>query len=716
MKYLLLILMLSLAVTSFAGNGERNLHLRVTETPIILDGIIDAEWSKADSAVGFFQLQPYYGQPPSRRTVAKILTDRENLYAVIISYDDRENITQTRGKLDDFAGDLVSLMLDTFGDDRTAYKFAVSASGVRADCRLLDDARNRDYNWDGIWFAASKVYDWGFVSELQIPFKSIQYDESLSERGLDFDRWIPANTEDLYWCSYPENEGMRVSRFGRLILDDFRPSVKGLNLEIYPVAITRGTYTGDGKYDFDPNAGIDVFYNPSQKLTFQLTGNPDFAQVEADEYDFNISRYESYFDEQRPFFTEGNEVFMPSGRERNTGFYRPLELFYSRRIGKKLPDGSEVPLQLGTRAFGRINDMEYGGFVARTGAVEYTDDDVSVREEAATFTSLRLKKQIFENSSLGILYAGKFSPGNHYGVLDIDGAFRTSDWQLSYQVARSIENEHGDFAGSIGFTRFQEDWMLLARGRYIGNDFNVEQIGFVPWQGTHEAIVIGGPRWYYEDGYIRSILVYGGPFIGYEHADHFTDYGAAFGYNMQFRDNWGFEINASAGDSRDEGIRYKSWDVSLSSWMHTSPRWSGNVNAGIARTYNFSRDYLAYYTWSGASVEWLVLDELKIGTNLGMFIEIDPDHNIEDITYNTRPYFSLTPINNLNIRLYVDNTMLRSSGKLEQAVGGFLVAWNFSPKSWMYFALNEFRERDELGRMQVMDRAGVLKVRYLYYF
>jgi hypothetical protein len=238
--------------------------------------------------------------------------------------------------LDDFGGDVVSLMLDTFGDKRTAYKFAVSASGIRSDCRMLDDGRNRDYGWDGVWFASTRVYDWGYVVEMEIPFRSIQYDETLSSWGVDFDRWIPVSNEDLYWTSYEENEGLRISKFGTLELNGNRPTVKGLNLEIYPVGIAKASLVRDGVYEVAPDAGIDLFYNPSQKFTFQLTANPDFAQIEADPFDFNISRYESYFEERRPFFTQGNEIFMPSGRERNSGFYRPLELFYSRRIGKKL--------------------------------------------------------------------------------------------------------------------------------------------------------------------------------------------------------------------------------------------------------------------------------------------------------------------------------------------------------------------------------------------
>ena len=328
------------AICSLAASadGLNSLKLRKSQVPIVVDGVIDPVWSTADSADGFRQQQPYYGVPSTRRTVAKVLTTNEALYCLMVCYDQKDSIQVITGRLDNVDGDFCSIILDTFLDKRTAYKFGVVASGARADCRMLDDARNRDYSWDGVWFAQTKVYDWGYVVEMEIPYRSLQYDEKLTEWGLDFDRWMPARQEETYWNKYEENEGQRVSKFGRLVFEDFRPNIKGDNLEFYPVGITRATYLQDGKYKGEPDAGLDIFYNPSQKLTFQLTGNPDFAQIEADPYAFNITRYETYFNERRPFFTQGNEIFMPSGREQNTGFYRPLELFYSRRIGKRLPD------------------------------------------------------------------------------------------------------------------------------------------------------------------------------------------------------------------------------------------------------------------------------------------------------------------------------------------------------------------------------------------
>jgi hypothetical protein len=724
-RYLLLIPVFFSITTA----EEKSVTLRRFPNGIAVDGSIDAQWSLADSVSDFFQLQPFYGKEPSRRTVAKVLTTDDALYSLIVCEDVREDIQAFAGKLDQSSGDLVSIMLDTFGDKRTAYKFAVSASGVRSDCRLLDDARNRDYTWDGVWFAASKIYDWGFVVEIEIPYRTIQYDKRLSSWGLDFDRWKQKGSEDVYWCHYDEMEGQRVSKFGQLLFKDFQPSVEGLNLEIYPVGIVKATYLRPGVYTVAPTAGIDVFYNPSAQLTFQLTANPDFAQIEADPFSFNISRYESYFEERRLFFIQGKEIFTASGRQRNTGFYSPLELFYSRRIGKKLPSGDDVPIIVGTKAFGRIADWEYGGFLTITGTTDYTLDGADTTEPQAYFASARLSRQIFENSTVGVLYVGKHTSTYDNGLVDIDGAFRTSDLQLAYQVARSYYNDwlgsSGDFAGSAGLIWFRQDWLTGIRARYIGDAFEVNQVGFIPWKGTGELVALTGPRWYFDDGYIKSITIYGGGILNYEKVDAFTDRSLLIGYNMQFRDNWGFEINVSGGPTRDQEKEFNSFEASFSSWFNTSPRWHLNAYGGYSKTYNFSRDYLAFFSWLGSDVEWNTTSFLELGTTLNGFIEGNPSDAIEDITYNARPFLSVTPVNDLNFRIYLDVVCTRSSQQVQNTILGFLFSYNFLPKSWIYLAINEYQQRSDItdalgatspGPLAVTDRVGVLKVRYLYYF
>jgi hypothetical protein len=725
MLFLLALLVLFPYTLSASAGEPRILKLKKPTVPIVIDGVIDSVWSTADSADGFIQTFPYHGKPSTRRSVAKVLTTDEALYCLVVCYDKRDSIQVIAGKLDNTDGDFCAIMLDTFLDKRTAYRFGVVASGARSDCRMLDDARNTDYSWDGVWFSQTTVHDSAYVVEWEIPYRSIQYDEKLTEWGLDFERWIPARKEDTFWCAYEENEGQRVSKFGKLVFEDFHPSIKGDNLEFYPVGITRLNYTREGKYTAKPDAGLDIFYNPSQKLTFQLTANPDFAQIEADPFAFNITRYETYFDERRPFFTQGNEVFMPSGRDRNSGFYRPLELFYSRRIGKSLPDGSAVPLQFGTKASGRINDWEYGGFLAKTAGHDYVEDGEGQTEPNALFGSLRFKRQILENSSIGFLFVGKHEANQDNGVFDIDGAFRSSDWQLAYQLARSFKDREGDFAASAGLLMFKDDLFLGIRGRHIGQNFDVNQVGYVPWLGTAELTAIGGPRWYFKEGGITQILVLGGFSLNYKRLETYTDRSAVLVFNMQFRDNWGYEIDYSVGRSKDQGITYNSYEIDYSSWYNISPRWSGNVYGSYAKSYNFSRDYLARYFSFGSSFGWHALRVLDVGISSNIYIEGNPENRIEDITYNARPYFSLTPINDLNVRVYVDNVFVRSTNRMERVIFGFLFSYSFLPKSWIYLAVNEIRDRGDRfdtsgillpSTLHVADRVGVLKIKYLYYF
>ena len=718
-KFLLIFFLIYL-IPLTVYSQTKNLILKTTDTDIKLDGLIDPAWNSADSVSDFFQLSPYYDQPPTVKTVAKILTTDKDLYALMICYDNEKDITAFTGMQDNFAGDIVSIMLDTFGDNKTAYKFAVNASGVKGDSRLLDDGRNRDYSWDGIWFAASKIYSWGFVVEWKIPYKSIQYDDKLNEWGLGFDRWRAINSEDIYWNKYNQNEGLRVSKFGKLVFNDSHPTVHGLNFEVYPVVFSKATYINNGKYKVEPEAGLDILYNPSPKLKFQLTANPDFAQIEADPY-----RYETFYDERRPFFTEGSEIFTASGKERNTGFYQPLNIFYSRRIGKVLPDGSTVPLIVGAKAFGRLGDWEYGGFTAITGEKNYIEDDTTHTEERAYFSSARIKKNIFENSSIGFLYVGKQTRANTYGVFDIDGAFRTSEWQLSYQLARSMVNSNGDYAASAGFIQFGDKFVNFTRLRFVGSNFDISQIGYVPWTGTTQITTLHGPIFKPEKGYVSQVFPYGGLYLYHKNYENYTDHGLLLGYNMNFRDNWGFELDFLYAKVKDEGLIYKSYELDFSSWFSINPSWNANVYGGNTKGYNFSRDYIGYYTWIGVSADWKVLNSLSIGTSGSINIENKPDGSLQDITYNARPYFSFTPVNNMNLRVYIDNLYETETNHLERIILGILYSYNFSPKSWIYFAINQLDDRspqyDINGNqlpehMHLTSRAAVLKIKYLYYF
>jgi hypothetical protein len=706
-------------------NFDKILYVKNIQVEINIDGLIDPIWSEADSTNDFIQFEPYFNQKPSVETTVKVLADEFNLYFLFICFeDDISKIRANNGMHDGFTGDIVSVMLDSFGDKQSAYKFAVNASGVMSDSRLLDDGRNRDYTWDGIWYADSKIYQWGFAVEIKIPFKSIKFDKNLNQWGIDFDRWRSFNREDSYWCRYEQNEGQRISKFGRLVFLKTAPIQSGLNLEIYPVGINKFVYQNN-KYIAEPSAGLDITYNPSEQLTLLFSAYPDFAQIEADPFNFNISRYETYFRERRPFFTQGNEIFMPSGKENNSGFYNPLELFYSRRIGRILPNGKQVPLIFGAKFFGKINDYDYGAFVSGTGRMFYNFSNNEFEEPQAIFGVVRIKRKILENSTIGVLFANKSSKNGSNSVLDIDGAFRDSDWQLSYQIAAALKNSKTDFAFSSGFKKASKTWITLFRLRGIGNNFNVSEIGFVPWRGTFNTAIVTGPNFIFDEGAIGNIFTYSGIQINYEHEDLFYDRGIFAGVDVEMRNGWGLELNIQSGKNRDNEVSYDFYELNLSSRVQVSQNWNAYFWSGYSKTYNFRRNYLSFYSWLGSNISFRPVNYLNFGTSLETFIEGNPKNEIEDITITARPFTSFTPINNLNLRIYVDNVFLKSSEKLERMVIGFLFSWNFSPKSWIYFAVNEFKTQledyDKNGNLisrslKTADRVGVFKIRYLYYF
>jgi hypothetical protein len=265
----------------------------------------------------------------------------------------------------------------------------------------------------------------------------------------------------------------------------------------------------------------------------------------------------------------------------------------------------------------------------------------------------------------------------------------------------------------------------LGRTRYIGNNFNVDQVGYVPWIGTWQTTGLTGPNWYFKDGWISQILLLGGGNTNYKHVEGYTDHAAIIDFNMSFRDNWGYEITLLAGKSKDNGIKYDYSEIDYSTYYNIGSKWSGDLYGGYAKTYNFNRDYVAFYSWHGLDFMWNAANILQLGTSYNMWIEGNPEGEVEDITYDARPYFSVTPVNNLNVRVYVDNLYDSATDHLEQFISGFLFSYNFRPKSWIYFAYNELDNRsdqyDSAGnllpqRMHVAIRAAVFKIKYLYYF
>ncbi|MGC9337790.1 MAG: carbohydrate binding family 9 domain-containing protein, partial [Candidatus Cloacimonadia bacterium] len=264
-------------------------------TPPIIDGNLESIWTYGDSIITFTQWSPHEGQESTESTKVYIVYDEENIYIAFRCVDSQPDEMSINIVPRDCpsSGDIIWIMLDTFGDKNTAYEFGVNAAGVPIDDKLSDDGRVTDVTWDGVWYSATQITDYGYNVEMKIPFKTLRFKPGLTEWGINFFRYISRKNETDTWAPIRQSEGLRVSRCG--ILKGIHPGKQGLHLEVYPVAL--------GRYETgktSPEIGLDLNWSLPSSY-FAITTYPDFAQIEADPYTINLSKYELYFDERRPF-------------------------------------------------------------------------------------------------------------------------------------------------------------------------------------------------------------------------------------------------------------------------------------------------------------------------------------------------------------------------------------------------------------------------------
>jgi hypothetical protein len=340
------VLLLALPALGAVEGPGRSLYVAAARTQdrIHVDGKLDeASWAAAKPFDGFVERYPTAGKTPSERTEVRVLFDEEHVYFGITCYDSQpELISRRLGRRDsDIFTDAVQVMLDPTHDHRTAYLFYLSAGGVQGDGLFYDD-RFYTPDWDGVWAGAAGTRPDGWTAEYAIPLAQLRFPAAdVQTWGFSVRRDIPRKNEEIEMVNNPRTSNANVSRMGHLTgLDGVTPQ---RTVELLPYVAAR---TGLQPQFSDParpsprllnpsmDVGLDLRTPLTSDLTLNATVNPDFGQVEADSAELNLSTFETFFQEKRPFFTQGLELFEPVGRE--TG-QPPQALFYSRRIGLQTP-------------------------------------------------------------------------------------------------------------------------------------------------------------------------------------------------------------------------------------------------------------------------------------------------------------------------------------------------------------------------------------------
>jgi hypothetical protein len=378
---------------------------------IRLDGALDEPaWQDGDSAGGFRQQEPEEGAPASEPTQIRVLYDHENLYIGIWAFDSRpDRIIARQLERDAQLGlsrfgpsggdDAIELILDTFHDRRNAFYFATNPRGVQVDGLITDESDEADLDWDGVWDVRARTTNDGWTAEFAIPLRTLRFPANAGQQtwGFNVQRVVARKNEQSLWTAWSrDGEGLhRVSRAGEL--DGLDSLTRGLDLSVKPYVLTSVGQDylerPSGSADFEPDVGIDAKLGLASGLVLDLTVNTDFAQVEADEEQVDLSRFSLFFPEKREFFLENAGIF-EFGAPHFHG-PPPLLLFFSRRIG--LQQAQTVPIIAGARLTGRAGAQTIGLLNVTTAEEE------SVGAPLTNFAVTRLKRDVGRRSYVGAM-------------------------------------------------------------------------------------------------------------------------------------------------------------------------------------------------------------------------------------------------------------------------------------------------------------------------
>jgi len=591
---LLFVICLSLFPAFLLGQWKsKEVNALKTESVIKVDGLLDEpEWAEAPEAGDFIQLQPEKGKPASERTVVRILYDDHYIYFGFWCYDSEPQkiaARMTKRDTDIRSDDSVYVMIDTYHDRRSCYYVSTNLLGTQWDGRITENGRTFDSTWDGIWKAAAQKTDFGWSVEFAVELSSIKYEPGENKIwGLSLGRGIPRKLEYSFWTG-PLESPYKVSLFGELKGLDLKKAEK--KAQIIPYVISKAE---EGEKTM-VEAGLDVRYAFSQMVSGNLTINPDFATVEADQEEINLTRFEVFLSEKRNFFLEGSEIYE-----------QRIQLFYSRRISD---------IYGGAKIYGKSGGYEFQGLTAQTRPDEESGKD------SGNFTVFRLKKDVMKSSNIGFLTANKLVNGKNWGTTGIDTALYFSDtFQFTGQFALSYGDKNSDniaffLRPSYDTTTFHIHLRYTQLERNFGD--NANKVGFVRDDNRRELDSAISKTFFTKIG-------------GFECIEYNSNYNIYWGMDDTLR-SWqidqevGFDLKNKFSLVMEHHEEYKLYEKdfrnreSVLEIGYNTREWQ---SAQVA--YSFGRNFdLDFHLWEG-SVNFKLTRDLSISYMLERVV-FDPD-------------------------------------------------------------------------------------------
>ena len=465
--------------------------------PLDVDGVLDEGiYEIVQPLTGFVQQQPDEGAPATERTEAWVFYDDSSIYVTGRMWDSAPESRWVANEMqrDSFQiiqNDTFSAAFDTFYDRRNGFAFMVNPIGGFFDYQITDEG-NPNSDWNPIWDVRTGRFEGGWTVEMEIPFKSIRFPGGESQVwGIQLGRSVRWKNEWNYITPVAISAGpgmFRLSAAATLAGLEVPSGNRTFEIKPYGIGSSETNVATDVFNQGDYAFGVDVKYGLTENLTADFTYNTDFAQVEVDEAQVNLTRFSLFFPEKREFFLEGRGIFdfgrgvqfgggggpMGSGRPSSGGFFGGGDVptvFFSRRIG--LESGTTVPIQAGGRLTGKVGDFTVGALNIQT-------DDVMDVADPTNFTALRVKRDILRRSSVGALFTGRSVAVNGDGsneAFGVDGVFSFYDnvnFNGYYAKTRTPGLVGEDESYQAAFTYNGDLYALSVDHLLVGDNFNPE--------------------------------------------------------------------------------------------------------------------------------------------------------------------------------------------------------------------------------------------------
>ena len=700
-----------------------------------VDGVLDEPaWQTARPATGFLQKDPDNGRPSTERTEVRVLFDADRLVIGALLYDtDPGGILGNQMQRDQSfsADDRFIVTLDTFLDGRGGYIFQTNPSGALSDALIAassnsGDAAFRDFgagvnrSWDGIWMVRVRRTAEGWTAEMELPFRTLNFNPSLDAWGINFQRTIRRKSEESLWTGHERNEGVaHMSSAGRL--QGLSGITQGLGLDVKPFVVGNlEAAPGRGRPDNvgTGDVGVDLFYNLTPALRANVSLNTDFAETEVDQRQVNLTRFPLFFEEKREFFLQGAGYF---DFAREIG--NQVTPFFSRRIGLD-ERGVPQPIDVGAKLTGQAGKFDIGFIQVRTRD--------SANQVGAEFTASRVRRRFLQESYVGVLYTRRAdrldgAPDLHTG--GVDAVLRTSTFRGNKTVEWSnwllyTTNplDTGENLGRGSRLAFPNDPLYFDFSyRELQRNY-LPSVGFVQRNGFRRYNPEVGYTWRFRDHpFIRFVQQeIDWEFINSPENVLLTEVAALRPLTMVFNDGSEFAYEAEPTYERLDDDFEISEGVTLPAgeeYHFTRHTIGGSMADRYPVAFGGSTSFGNFFSGRRRDYELNV----RVRPRAGVLVQLEAQHNVLDLaegSFDTTVYRAVANTQFSPFLALVNNLQYDN---VSQLLGWQMrFRWTQRPGNDLFFVYThnwqEFELLNEPGRFRTLDNRAATKLVYTLRF